>query len=100
MNPNGVVEPGAGASGPRRGVGGPSSARAGLERVREGRLELQVLLDRHGPADLRDGGDLATLGLEDGEQPGLLRQPGDANARGRLAAEAERAGDEDMDVAG
>ena len=45
-------------------------------------------------------GDLAVLGLEDREEPGLLGQPGHADRVARVRAPAERAGDEDVEVAG
>ena len=70
------------------------------EQVREAALRLQVLLDRHLAADLRDADDLAVLGLEDREE---ARSPSRA-ARCRIvsldaAAPAERARDEDVEVA-
>ena len=43
--------------------------------------------------------DLARLRLEDGEQPGLLREPRDPDRLARLGSPAERARHEDVDVA-
>ena len=59
----------------------------------------QVLLDRHLPADPRDRGDLAVLGLEDREEAGLLRQPGEPDRVRRGRAPAERARHEHVEVA-
>ena len=71
----------------------------GLEEVREALLRAQVVLDRHLPADLRDRHDVAVLGLEDGEQPALGGEPSDLDRVARVAAPAQRAGDEDVQVA-
>ena len=76
-----------------------SGARLGLEQVGVAALQLQVVLDRHLPADLRDAGDFAVLALEDREEAGLRRQSRDLDRVARGAAPAERARDEDVDVA-
>ncbi len=68
-------------------------------RCAKRRLRPQVVLDRHLPADRRDAGDLAVLGLEDREQARLLGEPGEPDRVCRGAAPAERAGHEHVEVA-
>ena len=72
----------------------------GREQVRIPRLQLQVLLDRHLLADLRHAGHLAAARLEHREQAVWLGQPGDLDRVGGGAAPAERAGHQDVQVAG
>ena len=62
-------------------------------------LRLQILIDGNLPANLGDGGDLAVLGLEDREEAGLFHQPGKLDGVGGVRAPAERAGNEDVQVA-
>src|SRR5690349_4999248 len=71
----------------------------GPEEVLVAPLRPEVVLDRAAMADLRDAGDFAVLGLEDREQPGLLRKPRDLDRGARLAAPAERARHKDVEVA-
>ena len=52
------------------------------EQMRVAFLQLEVVLDRHLPADLRDRADLAVLSLEDREETALLGQPRDLDRVG------------------
>src|SRR6185312_5069520 len=63
-------------------------------------LEPQVVGDGNAAADRGGTGDLAGFGLEDGEQAGFGGQPGDLDRVGGGAAPAERAGHQDVQVAG
>ena len=82
----------------RRAITSVRSSRA--EQMRVAGLEPQVVLDRDLVADRGGAGDLAGFGLEDGEQAGFGGEPGDLDRVGRGAAPAERAGHQDVQVAG
>ena len=65
----------------------------------EALLRLEIILDRHRPADLAAAGDGAVLGLEHREQPAFDREPRQADRVVRRRAPAERARHVDVDVA-
>src|SRR5512139_506817 len=70
------------------------------EQVREALLQLEVLLDRDLMPDLGDLGDLTVLGLEHRQEAGLLDEPGEPDRVLGGGPPAQRAGHEDMQVAG
>src|SRR4051794_22775540 len=74
-------------------------AALGLEEMGVAALDAEVLLDRHLPADLRHTRHVPGLGLEDREHTALLGEPCDVDGLARLAAPAQRAGHEHVDVA-
>src|SRR5579883_2120428 len=71
-----------------------------LEEVRKALLRPQILLDRHLAADRRRRRNLAVLRLEEREEAALSGQAGHPDGVGGVAAPAERARHQDMDVAG
>ena len=70
------------------------------EQVRVAGLDPQVVGDRHAVADRGGAGHHAGLGLEHREQAAFRGQPGDLDRVRRGTAPAERAGHQDVQVAG
>src|SRR5215475_2028035 len=69
------------------------------EKVREALLRLEIVLDRHSPADLAARNDEAVLGLEHREQAAFDGESREADRVVRGRSPAERAGDVNVDVA-